>query len=303
MSLEAVIVPKISKLDWDMRKYNLTEAELLAKYRQDKIPEEKIDKMVSSHYRQREAAHLLQKTFPSVPVIEENSFNTEVALQFQVVIGSGGDNHYEDIARYLEKQILVGFNTDPVTSHGKLLNFSVRDLDYLYRCIVEESFTIERWTRLQATLNGTKLPYLALAEIALQEFEGITPCRHILEYRNMKDDQKGSGLLICTGSGISGWENYATRRWAQSYLKDFPSFPRTAPKGRFLLREDMQGDHFIGDFEAGETLVLTSLNSEEGVLYLDSKKKDSRFRFPFPGGARAEISLDLEHPLLVAVKN
>lgn len=303
MSLEAVIVPKTSGIDWDMKKFGLKNLdEVVERYYQNGIEEEEINKIVKSHYVQKAALNQISEVLDFVPIIDRNCYTPEIASKAQAVIALGGDNHFLYVARYLNKQPIIGINIDPQTSVGAVLNFQIDDLEYIRECIIKEKFHTEQWPRLQARLDGVKLPYVAAGEIYIGELISLAESHHILFHHGIRERQKGSGLLVSTGAGLTGWPKGITRRWDPETLKKIPIFPRTEHRARFFLKEDFRGDNFTGDIAEEERLNIISLNSRDGILAFDSDPDDPKFRFDCPVGSRIEISLDLEHPLIAAVK-
>lgn len=297
MSLEVVLVPKISKLTWDMKRSNLPQEEIIKRYKQDGVNAEVI---IGSHNRQME---ILQKASQilQIPTVNRDEFTLEIARQFDVIIALGGDNHFLYVARFLDRQILVGINSDPLSSLGMLLRFKEDNLEKIQESIFKEEFNFENWTRLQATVNDQKLPFLALSEIFVGESHSLNTSRHILRYRGQEEEQKSSGLLIMTGAGLTGWAKAATRFWPKELVQQFPSFAPNEVYARFILREGFKGDICIGDLEKNENLTITSLNDDTGIIAFDSDPCDSRFCFSFPRGYQAKISIS-NQPLRVAVK-
>lgn len=296
MSLEAVIVPKISKLSWDMKRLGLSKDEVVERYLQEGV---RVRSILESHERQAVSFKKITDTLPSAQIVDRPEFNEEVAKKFDVVITTGGDNHFIYVARYLDNQVMVGVNSDPLTSHGSLLNFTADDAEQINAFLQGEKFGIEKRTRLRVSLNGKSLPYLALSEVFVGESKNIGMSRHFLTYKGVEEEQKHSGLLIATGSGLNGWMRAVTAKWPREIMDCFPPFKKSEPKARFVVREIFKGCVDIGDINGKEELFISSLNDDSGIVALDCDPDDSRFSFPFSRGAEAIISIAEKQPLNV----
>lgn len=299
MSVEAVIVPKLTLVEWEMQSRGISQEELIEAWKQEGVDTEKI---IASHMRQKENIEDLAKTL-NVPVVHRDDFNKKIADRFDVIFSPGGDNHFQHVARYITgDQIIVGINSDPETSKGGILPFKPEHINYLRDCLENNSFKTEQWTRLQATLNGTKLPFLALSEIFVGELKNRGVSRFIIDYRETTEEQKNAGLVIATGSGLTGWYRNIVGHWRNEVENQYPQFERTAKKARFVCREkDLDsGELEIGDLEVGEELILNSLGKRTEISF-DPDPSDDTFTFDLKRGSKAVISIAENHPLRVAV--
>lgn len=299
MSLEAVIVPKLTLVEWEMQSRGISHVELIEAWKKEGVDSEKI---IASHNRQKENIKDLAKTL-NVPVVHRDDFNAEVAEKYDVIFSPGGDNHFQHVARYLTgDQIIVGINSDPETSKGGILPFKPEHINYLRECLERNSFKTEKWTRLQAVLNGTTLPFFALSEIFVGELKNRGVSRFIIDYRDTVEEQKNAGLIISTGSGLTGWYRNIVGHWKTEVIDKYPVFSRTAKKARFICREkDLDsGSLEIGDLEAGEELILNSLGKKTEISF-DPDPSDDTFTFSLIRGSKVSISVAENHPLRVAV--
>jgi len=118
------------------------------------------------------------------------------------------------------------------------------------------------------------------------EKDRIKMSRHMISYKDIQEEQKGSGFLVLNGVGSTGWYNSACR-----YLhKDGNVFEKTLQELRFLVMEPYRGrlnnpKNCEGTIKDGE-LSVVSLNDSEGIISMDSL-----FEFPFKEGSKMLISI------------
>ncbi len=97
--------------------------------------------------------------------------------------------------------------------------------------------------------------------------------RHILKLGEEQEEQKGSGIVVATGVGSTGWYNSACR-----YLfSDGDFFQKTSKEFRYILTEPFNGKHskyrlLHGSVKEGEELEILSLSDSEAIISIDSLK-------------------------------
>jgi len=287
---QIVIVTKQSKLEHDLTKLNISTRELLKTYKQERAD---VKRIVSSHRRQRESLYSLQKIFAPDQFFNIDQLAGVAATRPQLVIALGGDNHLQYVSQFVKDEFFIGVNSDRQTSEGALTGCTARDLPDILLNLAKGEFRVQEWSRLSGDVDGTPLP-LTLGDIFLGEKERLFMSRHVLRYRGIEEEQKGSGLLISSGSGSSGWFQSANR----SRFELDSSFPRTMKSARFVLTEAFQGRLNAarfqrGDILPGEQIEVFSLNDSEGVVACDSY-----YKVPFVRGQKATILLS-KSPLKV----
>ena len=103
--------------------------------------------------------------------------------------------------------------------------------------------------------------------------------RQVIVYRGKEHEQKGSGVIIATGAGSTGWSDSAG--YYQFQGKNI--FPKTEKKGFFIITEPYryklkEGAVLSGDFTKDEELAIYSLNDSEGSAASDSWEEYSFIR-------------------------
>lgn len=278
-----IIVPKMSKYEWDLHRYNLTHEQLIKKYAQDNID---ADRILKSHDRQKESLNSLQKYFHNFQFVSRENFTRETARNADIIIALGGDNHLQYVSHFIDSTLLMGVNSDTARSEGALTYFTAEDFEKILLKIEKDDFDIEEWQRLECILNGTSIS-LTTSEYFLGENARKFMSRHILKIGDKEEEQKGSGLLVSTGAGSTGWYDSECR-----YLyPDGNIFPKTSKYARFLntapYRGKLNGYSMLeGKLEEGMELTVYSLNDSKGIVTSDSIED-----YDFNIGAKAVIKL------------
>jgi NAD kinase len=283
-----VIVPKISKYEYDMRRYRLSSEEVIQKYRDENVD---ADKILRSHENQKGALRILKRFFPEKQFVSREEFTEEIAVNADMVIALGGDNHLQYVSHFVDNQLMMGINSDPEKSVGALTYFNATSFDRILKRLEEGDFVIEEWTRLEARLEaGIGYVGLATCDYFLGEKERKNMSRHIIVHNGRSEEQKGSGLLVVTGAGSTGWYTSASR-----YLhSDENDFPKTDRMARFVLAEPYvqpgrRLENYVmlcGSLKEGEELTVYSLNDSEGIISNDSLEETT-----FNRGSKAILKL------------
>lgn len=277
-----VLAPKLTALEYDSHRYNLTEAEMLELYRSRNLDAERIR---SSHERQKRCLEQVAETFPQARVVSRNQLSKEATRDADLVISLGGDNHFTFVAHYAEAPIL-GLNSDPRTSEGALLGFTSGDLPRLVELLERDAVVIEEWPRIQALLDERPIEP-AVTEYFLGERESVFASYNLLRVGGREVIHRGSGTLVANGAGSTGWYLSAAR-----YAAGQP-FPPTERRLRVLAREPFPGakHEVLPELEVGDGVLLeiASNNDTHGTVVCDSLPD---FRYDFPPGMIARIALD-----------
>jgi hypothetical protein len=299
---QILVVPKLSRLELDRRAQGLADPALRQWYEQQGIDSERI---FNSHRRQAEALREIRAVLPESLVIEREQLTYEHITRAKLVLSLGGDNHFCYLASLVTDTMLIGINSDPAGSEGAMMRAALRGVREMRRALEGGDFLVEDWTRLDVRREDISLGRV-LNDVFLGEAERHCMSRHRLELWKHErgepprlvqaEEQKGSGLLVATGSDSYGWYQSASR-----FLHpEGAPFPRTAQEGRFLLTEPYCGtlscSRFIeGRLDNEHRLRVVSYNDGRGVAVLDSG-----VTHPFGRGDRIEVAIS-DAPLKVPV--
>ncbi|MBI4230366.1 MAG: hypothetical protein HY608_05985 [Planctomycetes bacterium] len=281
---KSLLVPKPSKYEYDLARLGLTHETLLGHYRR-----ENADRILESHRRQRGMRARARALLPEARLVERERVTASDVRAASLVVSLGGDNHFIYLSHLCVETPLLGIKSDSLRSHGGLLPVDEANLDEAVASLREGRVAVERWTRIEARVDGAEAPPAA-SEIFLGEERRRDISRHVLVPPGLPDtggeEQKGSGLLVTTGAGSTGF--------AGCYLAPFD---RQAPEARWVLTEPFPRNTAYrareGTLRRGETLTVRSRNDASGVLTCDCLKD-----IPFPYAAVATVRLS-DRPLNV----
>jgi hypothetical protein len=267
---EILIVPKRTKLTLDMHRLGFPEETLKVFYEKEGLHAERI---IASHKRQKAALDKLKSLLPGARVIWREEISKDIINKASLVIAFGGDNHFQYVSHFVEDTPILGINSDPQRSEGALTSLNIEEFEKILPLILNDELKLEEWTRLEAYIDGKRVLEQSIAEIFIGEKKRFQMSRHVLNINDNSEEQKGSGLLVTTGSGSTGWYNSASR-----YM--FPEgnhFKRTEKEARFILAEPYRGKltnpkipH--GTITGNQKIELTILSDDEPVLVIDAHK-------------------------------
>jgi len=156
-------------------------------------------------------------------------------------------------------------------SEGKLTNFTLNEFEKILPRILNNSFETEPWTRLDIEIDGKTIDKQCVSEIFIGEEVRYNMSRHLIKVNGKQEEQKGSGILITTGAGSTGWYESALR---YRKTKEEP-FSKDKKEARFVLTEPFSGrlsksKMAQGSFKGKENIEIISLSDSQAVLSIDS---------------------------------
>ena len=257
-----LIVPKLTKIEYDMRRFNKSNNQLLNLYKKHGLDPKRV---ISSHYRQKHNFDLLKSKIKGATIIARDDLSNIITEKFDLVIAFGGDNHFQYVAHFLNSTPILGINSDPKYSDGALTsNLDLKNIGKL----TKEKIITEKWPRLRATINKKRIKNLAVSEIFVGESLRVLMSRQIITFKGNTEMQKGSGMIISTPIGISGWFNSVSQTKKSIFSK-------RKKECRFILCEphhpidsNLKIDN--GLLKKGDKLKIQSLNDAHGVVVIDS---------------------------------
>ncbi|TXN34603.1 hypothetical protein FV232_10175 [Methylobacterium sp. WL30] len=200
-----------------------------------------------------------------------------------VVVTVGQDGLVANVAKYLRDQPVIGVNPDPDLYDGALARIAVGRLPALLPASVAGAAPVERRTMVQGVLDtGERL--LALNEIFVGH-RSHQSARYRIEAAGMAEDQSSSGLIVASGTGLTGWARsigeathltvgIGTGEAAVGYWVREP-FPSVAT-GTAVRAGKLKGT----------ALAVTSRMNEGGVVFADGIEQDF---IAFDWGRRVEL--------------
>src|SRR3989338_7034538 len=148
---QILIVPKISKVQHDMRRLNFDKEQLIEFYKKEKL---NVERIFESHESQTNSLELIKKLLPQATIVNRNELSKDLVLKYKLVISLGGDNHFQYISHFVKDTFLLGINNDPQRSEGALNSITTDKILEVIHNILNDDFKIETWTRLETSVEG-----------------------------------------------------------------------------------------------------------------------------------------------------
>jgi NAD kinase len=294
---QVLIVNKRTKFELDQERY--PDKELYTKITQ--IQNNSYEKIFNSHLRQLESRDILQREiFPKGKFIYREELESLSIDNYDLIIALGGDNHFTYVAHHIQSGKILGCNSDEYTSKGVLLSFTAPTL----KETVEKNWSDiqeEKWSLIQGTItypNGmVQKTVSCVNEISIRNSSPDLISRYIIEYNGIIEEQKSSGLLLCTGAGSTGW--YSSCKGFSS--KEKLDFPKNSNYFRVFSRElsrRARKNFKFTDFQVFSTIkIISEMN---GGISIDSL---SERIYPFPPGSIAEFGISPTRLRVITKKN
>lgn len=300
MNIENVVIArKLSYVEFIMRSRGTTVNETIDKLQKDGTNSEKI---LASHYRQLESFRTVQseleKSFPSVTIFEGDNLSRRAISKSDLVITLGGDDYLKLVSHYVKDGLILSINSDPVTSHGGMIDFNVATfLDFLPRLMTGD-FNINEWTRLSVIINGQRSNVMAMSEVFIGARDRLAASRNIIELAGCSEEINGSGILIYTGAGSTGWAR--AERSCKHELAE--AFSRVSPSAQFYVTSifppEMAETHSLkeGILNPGQQIKFTYSGHYRGVVSIDPRA----YQYNLERGGRVSVEIS-DKPLKVVV--
>lgn len=215
----------------------------------------------------------------------------------------GQDGLVANAAKYLEGQLVLGINPDPLRFEGILVPHRVEAAPDLLQDAASGKARVEERTMAEVRLDDGQV-LLALNEIFLGH-RSHQSARYRIRLDEREERQSSSGLIVATGTGASGWaksihfERHTTLRLPAPSDGRLAFFVREAWPSRWT-----QANLTEGLLDPKASLEITSEMNEDGVIFGDGIEAD---RIEFSWGHRAVVKIahrklrmvssGFEHPL------
>lgn len=257
----------------------------------------KIDEVLARHQVQADAVHAVGAQIPMSwrrTKVDRADLDRFLFEPEDVVIAVGQDGLVANVAKYLRGQTVVGVNPSKSLFDGILVRHPSQAVADLLAMCARGSLKVEERSMVRAsTPDGSTL--IALNEIYVGH-RTHQSSKYTIALNGKSERHSSSGLIVCTGTGATGWARSVSIR-----REGCPALPAaTSPNLAFLVREAwpsvVTGTSLVhGVLAPGTELVITSEMNEDGVAFGDGIEDD---RLALPWGqvvtlARADQALRL----------
>ncbi len=211
---------------------------------------------------------------------------------FDCVVTIGGDGTFLEAARHVTGQLMVGVNSDPKRSIGRLCGATRKNFERLFSKIIQGNSPIKKLIRLK--LKTSRYPHSVnvLNDILVCHKNPAAMSRYEIVVNGVREEQRSSGLWISTPTGSSGAIHSAGGKIMPRQVEKLQYLPRELFRGRGI-RYSLAG----GMVSVKRAIKVNSL-MRNGVVYVDG----SHFKIPFSFGDKVHVSIS-KTPLTVAVEH
>lgn len=195
-----------------------------------------------------------------------------------VVVVVGQDGLVANVAKYLTGQLCIGINPDPTTWDGVLCRHPPTDLARVLRWVEWRDPSLgfgleERVLAMAEREDGQKL--YALNEVFIGH-RTHQSARYTLTAGGITERHSSSGVIVCTGTGATGWARSINSQRARPLSLPQPTERTVA----FLVREPFPSVATGTDLDGGllpdpAGVVFASEMSEGGTIFGDGIESDS----------------------------
>ncbi|MCB1193225.1 MAG: NAD+ kinase [Leptospiraceae bacterium] len=280
---KVLVVYKKTKYEIDLEKHKD-----INHYKQIcKIQNNCFERVYHSHLRQLESRKIIQEVFTSGTFIFREGLDLGNIQEYDLIVSLGGDNHFTYTAHFAAESLIMGCNSDPQTSAGALLSFSMENLQETLKNNWSDT-QIEKWSLISGEIeypDGQKINTIsAVSEISIRNNIPDLTSRYIISYNGISEEQKSSGILLSTGAGSTGWYDSC-----QIGEPEDVTFPKDSTYFKVYTRElntKTRKNFLLTDFSVkGELKIISEMN---GGIAIDSL---SERIYNFPPGAIAHFRL------------
>jgi hypothetical protein len=210
---------------------------------------------------------------------------------FDFCISAGGDGTFLRASLGITGRIpLVGLNTDPTRSRGRLCTAKAKDLGKLLDRLAVGNYEWQQRSRIQLTLRtigsdtgkrGRVLRQHALNEVFVGEKD---PCRASV-LKVQKDDKeperyKCSGLIVSTGTGASAWTSEASTFTPQDVMHVLGGMTEVYGEKADVSKDISRILKSVDGFDAGAVAAATNRMIEAARLPPDDRRLQFLVREP-----------------------
>lgn len=250
---------------------------------------QRIEEVEARHVRQVRAIAEAKRKVPadwSFAEVQREDLDRFLFGANDIVVALGQDGLVANLAKYLAGQPVIGVALDPARSEGILTRHTLDGLDRLLLSVERSDAETEARTMVEAkSSEGTRLT--ALNELFLGH-RSHQSARYLLQHAGEEEFQSSSGVIVSTGTGLSGW--------ARSILTATGSeaaIAATDPRAVFLSREPWPSRTSgcklrQGEIASGAELKVVSRIDTGGVIFADGIEQDF---LAFDWGVRVDVRI------------
>ena len=200
---------------------------------------------------------------------------------YDFIISVGGDGTFLEAARHTKNQIILGVNSDPKRSVGRLCTVSRKNFKKALKHILDGKAKIKLLNRIRVIHPRLNKKINALNDVLICHQNPAAMSRYRLAIGGITEDQRGSGIWISTAAGSSGAIRAAGGKILPLESKAIQYIPRELFLGhgaKYRLK---------GGVVSSRKPVKAYSMMHNGAVYIDGANLSLPFRFT----DRVELSI------------
>ena len=237
---------------------------------------QRLQDVVAHHDVQEAALHTVQAAIPMAwrrARIQRADLDRFLFEADDYIVAVGQDGLVANVAKYLAGQPVVGVNPSRELFDGVLVRHAPTAAATVL-AELRDGRSCEERTMVEAhTGDGQRI--VALNELFIGH-RTHQSARYRLRFGEQEERHSSSGLIVCTGTGSTGWAKSV-------HLRRIDGAPLPAPSSSslsFLVREPWPSvttgtDLVDGSFGPGSSLQITSEMNDGGVVFGDGIEQDA----------------------------
>lgn len=222
----------------------------------------------------KEVLHKLSDSGLEFQIVKERSLNNIDLDDYELIVTLGGDGTFLNIAKKIRNQIIMGINSEPGQSVGHITKFNLQNLSKTLENLKLGLYNIELWDRLSVSINGVRLPFLALNEVLVAKLNIYQTSKLQINLDTLQGYCLGNGIIVSTKMGSTafyksaGGASFDTPNFAYTMILPFQvngniEQNRILSPNSHLKITPKRDDHYV-IFDCDETRKVL-LNDEDEV--------------------------------------
>lgn len=189
-----------------------------------------------------------------------------------IIVAIGQDGLVANLAKYVGDQPILGVTPDPDRFEGVLTSLPARRMASLLPAVASGAAVLEKRSMVEARL-GDGQALRALNELFVGH-RSHQSARYVLRYGEDEEFQSSSGVIVATGTGLTGWAKSILT--ATRHRVAFAPTDRTAV---YLAREPWPSRTSgcrlnCGTLDGDAPLTIVSRMNDGGVIFADGIEQD-----------------------------
>ena len=190
-----------------------------------------------------------------------------------LVISVGGDGTFLEAARGVDREILLGVNSDPERSAGSFCAADAGNFEKMLDRLLEGKASVQKLQRLRLSLNGSRLPIKVLNDLLITHRRPAAMSRYWVRIGNLREEQHSSGLWAATAAGSSAAIRSAGGKKLLLESRKLQYLPRE------LYKPHGTRYRLTGGVISSERIFRVGSLMSDGMICVDGEHRTFPFRY------------------------